>query len=588
MFGKMLKFLYHFVIGIFAILGVVVALAMVSAGLFIYRSMETPATPAPDLVLTATLEGPMEESAGGDPLQGLFHGSPASFGMMVDALDVASADPHIKGILLDVGRSELGFAQNEELRQALKRFRRTGRFAIAFADSFGEMDSATGAYHLATAFDEIWVQPVGLVGLTGIGIEGYFARDALSKLGISFDMRTRKDYKTAADMLTKSAMTPANRDMLESLVQDISATVLEDIVAARHIPLEKLETLVAKAPLTAEDALETHLIDGIAHSETVFEDTLSRAGSDADSMDLFDYLASHAPNVSGDQKNIALIYATGEIRRGTDGSMAPFSENTLGQAETVAAEIMDATDDENVAAIVLRVDSPGGSAVASETVRGAILRARASNIPVVVSMGNTAASGGYWIAMDANRIIAQNTTLTGSIGVLAGKPVAQELLTKLGVSWEGVSSGENALMWSPARPFTPEESTHIDTLVDAIYEQFKTRVAAARGLSPEEVEMVAQGRVWTGRQALGLHLVDGIGGLHEAWLAARETAGISRQQDVPLIPYARKDGILASLRRLFMDFRGLGFGNSHIRAWLGLMAGDASGTAHMQPINIGH
>ncbi len=565
MIGRMLRFLTHFVIGIFAILGVFVAIVMAAAGLFLYRSMEAPTAPAPALVLTATLEGPAPETAGPDPVMAFLQGGTGSFGSFVDGLDIAAADPRVKGVLLDVGRSELGMAQAEELRQALRRFRRTGRFAIAFADSFGEMEPATVPYYLATACDEIWVQPIGLIGLSGIGIESYFAKDALDRLGVSLDMRTRRNYKTAADSFTKSAMTAENREMLESLAADLSATLMGDIAEARQIPPEKLAELVADAPLSAEKGLDAHLIDGIAHSETVIEDALSRAGPDADSMDLADYLAENTPPRTKEQKTIALIHATGEIRRGADG-MDPFAGETLSASDIVAADIMDATDDETVAAIVVRVDSPGGSAVASETVRAAILRARSLRIPVVVSMGDVAASGGYWISMDADRILAQNTTLTGSIGVLAGKPVIKDLMARLGITWEGVSGPGNALMWTPARPFTESESARMDALLDDIYEQFKQRVGHARGLPPEAVEALAQGRVWTGRQALERRLIDGIGGLHEAWLAAREAAGISRQENVPLVPYARKDGLLDHVRRLLAGMRLWGVEGSRIRA----------------------
>ena len=589
MIGKMLKFVYHFVIGIFAILGVVVALAMVAVGVFIYRSMEAPRAPAPDLVLTATLEGPLEEGPGSDPFQALLHGASGSFGEIIEALDVAGTDSHVRGVVLDVGRSELGFAQNEELRQAIARFRQSGRFAIAFADSFGEMDSGTAAYHLASACDEIWLQPIGLVGLTGIAIEDYFAKDALAKIGVSFDMRKRREYKTAADALTENAMTPANREMLESLVADLSGTMMADIASARHIPSGKLDALVANAPLTAGEALGEKLIDGIAYSEIVFDDALARAGQDADSMNLLDYLAANRPDTSSD-KSIALIYATGEIGRGSGNGMDPFETSTLSQADAVANTIMDATDDESVAAIVLRVDSPGGSAVASETVRGAILRAKENSVPVIVSMGNTAASGGYWISMDANRILAENTTLTGSIGVLAGKPVGEELLKKLGVSWEGIAKGDNALMWSSARPFTAAESARIDALLDSTYGEFTARVAEARSLSPDEVEKIARGRVWTGKQALGLKLVDGIGGLHEAWLAAREVAGISDSETTPLVPYAESGGVWQSIRQLLSDARNWGLESSRIGVVLhrliGIFSAPQAGTARMPEISV--
>jgi protease-4 len=522
--------LRRFLVGLFATIGVLALIVVGAVASLVWRYWpDRPSLPA-QFVLTADWRQPIAEEAGPPDLLDFRLTLSPTVSEVVLALDAAGKDPRVKGLVARLDGTRHGFAVAQELRDAVRRFRASGRFAIAYADSFGELGPGNEGYYLATAFDEIHLQPVGLVGLTGLMAEVPLAQGLLANLGIELEVAKREEYKTALESFTQSELTPANREMLNGLLDDLGRQLVAGIADGRELDPAEVQRLIDRGPLTGEEALAGRLIDRIAHEDEILADARARAG-DADTIELADYAAQRPSGAAA--AKVALVRAAGLIRRGEDGVGLEIA------ADDLADTLSDAADDEAIRAVLLRIDSGGGSAVASETVARGVRRVRAAGKPVIVSMGNAAASGGYWIAMDATRIVAQPATLTGSIGVLAGKPTLEGVWEKLGVNWAQIPRGTNAAIWSVNQPYSPQARARVEAILDAIYGSFKEGVARGRSLPPEKVEAVAKGRVWTGEQAKGLGLVDEVGGLDAALAAVRRELRLPEQAelDVELLPY---------------------------------------------------
>lgn len=428
---------------------------------------------------------------------------------LVLGLDRAREDARVVGLLLVLDDTRHGLAVARELREAVLRVRSAGRFAIAWSDSYGELGAGNEGYYLASAADTVALQPVGQLGVTGLLIETPYARALLDRLGIEPVVSRRTEYKTAFEFATEREPTAAGRAMLQTLLESLSATMTAEIAQTRRLAPDVAAHLLGSGPYPAGEALALGLVDRVAFRDEIEAEALGRAGPGAELVDIERYLAQGAPD-RDEPATVALIRAAGPVVRGSDELVT-----TIG-ADDLAASLAAAVNDPSIHGIILRLDTPGGSAVASETAAREIRRAVAAGKPVVVSMGNQAASGGYWIAKDASRIVAQPTTLTGSIGVVAGKPVLAGAWEALGIRWDQVARGENAALWSINTPFPEHGRARLERLVDTLYEEFKSGVARGRGLTLEEVEAVAKGRIWTGSQALDHRLVDRLGGLLEA------------------------------------------------------------------------
>lgn len=507
----------RFLVGLLATIGALGILVVVGLAVLVWRFLpERPPFPA-RFVLTADWGEALSETVGPPDLLDLQLLPKPTVSDVVLALDAAAKDPRVAGLAVRLGDARHGFAATQELRDAVRRFRASGRFAVAFADSFGELGPGNEAYYLATAFDEIHLQPVGLVGLTGLMAEVPLARELLASLGVELEVAKREQYKTALESFTQSELTPPNREMLEGLVGGLQRQLVAGIAEGRKLAPEEVERLIDRGPFTAEEALASRLVDRVDYPDQALGIAENRAGPGAGRVELADYIAEQ-PSTSG--TGVALIRAAGMIRRGDHGVGAEIA------AEDLAGALMDAAEDAGTRAVVLRIDTGGGSAVASETVARAVQRVQAAGKPVIVSMGNATASGGYWIAMGADHIVAQPGTITGSIGVIAGKPILSGAWGKLGVNWAGIGRGAHADMWSVNQPYSPEARARVEAILDAIYGSFKAGVARGRSLPPERVDEIAKGRVWIGAEAKGLGLVDELGGLAEALAAARRELGL--------------------------------------------------------------
>lgn len=449
---------------------------------------------------------------------------------VVEALHRAADDDQVAGLVAHVGAQQPTLAQSEEIRAAVAELRAAGKPAVCWTESFGELVAGNVTYHLASAFEQIWLQPSGDVGLVGLRAEAVFLKDALGKLGVEPQLGQRYEYKTAADTFLRSSMTEANREMTERLVASSMESIVRDVAAGRGLTESEVRAAVDVAPLSSAEALERRLVDRVGYRDEVYDDLRGRLGEvELKFVERYrkSTLAQAGASVSRRKKPVvALVHASGPVHLGRS-SATPLSGRSIG-SDTVGAALRAAASDEAVKAVVLRVDSPGGSYVASDTIRREVLALRRTGRPVVASMANVAASGGYFIAMPADHVLAGAGTITGSIGVLAGKQVIREALDRVGIHRESVSDGRYAEMFSSDRPFDTEEWDRLEQWLDRVYDDFTSKAAEDRGMPVESLRAVARGRVWTGADALSHGLVDELGGLEQAIAAACSRADVAR------------------------------------------------------------
>lgn len=442
---------------------------------------------------------------------------------LVDSLDHAAQDNRIKGLIARMEDGDFALSHSYELRAAIKRFRAAGKFAYIYSSSYGEGGGGLGRYYLASAFDQIWMQPLGMIAITGVSAEIPFAKETLQKIGLTPQFFQRREYKSAFESVTSDQISSANKEAMTALVADIRKEFLREVPAERKISAAQFEVLINKGLIMADEAVKAKLIDRADYGDVLLEEVAKKVYGKADAdlinfVDIDVYINQAHPAISSmalRKSKVALVYASGAIMpSGAEGG--GFGGEHIAAADEIAPVLHEISKDESIEAVIVRVDSPGGSPTASESILRGIEKVRAAGKPVIVSMGSAAASGGYWIASSADRIFAAPTTLTGSIGVVGGKMVIDGLSDKIGVNWERIEWGQNAGIWSMSKPFTASESERMNAMLDHVYEAFKDRVAKGRKMDSKEVEKIAKGRVWSGKRALEVGLVDEIGGLTEA------------------------------------------------------------------------
>jgi protease-4 len=560
------------VLAVIGLLSILVLAGLIYGVSRVYVAAHAPPPPIKEgTVLTLTVEGPFIEEA---PIRtgftSLLTGRSRKLREIVDGIDHAATDRKIKGLVLKLDASA-GMAQTQELRAAIKRFRAGGKFVYAFADDYGESAAGNGQYYLASACDQIWLQPMGQAMLTDVMFESPFLKDAFAKLDVDPQFAKRAEYKTAPETYTERGFTPAAREMMEGLANDLTLQLVTDLSASRSLPADAVRALLARGPLTTEEAVQTKLIDHAGYADEVVAAAKKASGADVPTVSLPDYY-QRAVSDDTSNANVALVYEVGEIERvggPIDPSTPPRGRD---QGNTVIRGFTEAIKNPSIKAIVLRVDSPGGSVTGSESLRRMVVRAKQAGKKVVVSMGAVAASGGYWISADADKIVAEPATLTGSIGVFSGKFAIGKGLANLGITSDRTASGPFAAMDSPFTSFTPEQLQRLNATIDVVYDAFVSRVAEGRNLPPGTVASSAKGRVWSGQQAKQLGLVDSLGGLSEALDVARNTAGIASDQPTvvkiypePLSPFQT---IMAIVR-----------GDADVQGDLGQALGDLGGPA---------
>ncbi|GII55787.1 putative protease IV SppA (endopeptidase IV) [Planotetraspora thailandica] len=487
------------------------------------------------LVLELDLTEGLSEGPPSDPLGAVLSMRRARLTDVLSGLKRARTDPRVRGLVVKIGGNPLGLGMVQELRAAVSRLREAGKSTIAFAETFGEFGAGTVPYYLASAFEKVYLQPSGDVGLTGVTLEQRFLRDALAKAGVEYQLGQRHEYKTAANMFTQNRMTEAHRESAARIAESVTEQITAGIAAARSLEPAHVRELIDRGPFLGQEAVEAGLVDALKYRDEVYAEAL---GSDAHLLYVSRYakaasLAKRLPHPGEDV--VALVHGSGAIRLGRSGRSPLGGGGAMG-SDTMCAALRSARWDNKVKAIVFRVDSPGGSYVASDAIWREVVLAREAGKPVIVSMGDVAASGGYFVSMGADVIVAQPGTLTGSIGVFGGKPVVGELLGRLGVVTEAVSEGANASMFSPTREFSDEQWERVNTWLDRIYDDFVGKVARGRNMTRERAHELARGRVWTGADARESGLVDELGGVEDALTIARERAGLSRSAVVRTYP----------------------------------------------------
>jgi protease-4 len=547
-------------VGVLAGVGALTILALLAAGAWYWKDK---ASVPERLVLEVDFERGVVENVPDEPVGRYLLKRFLVLRDVTEALNRAAEDRRVVGLVARVGAPGMGMAQIQEIRDAVAAFRGKGKPAIAYAETLGEFAPGNGAYYLATAFDRIYLQPSGSVGLTGLISNTSFLRGTLDKLGILPRLARRKEYKTLVNRLTEKKYTEPHREANRSILASLFGQILEGISGARTLPVEEVRSLADRGPFPGKEAVEAKLVDGLAYRDEVYEKVRQTAGEDARFLDLDDY-SRRVGSPPGNGETIALIYGVGGIRRGKS-RYDPASGRFFLGPDTVGDAFRSAVEDKEVRAILFRVDSPGGSHVASDTIWREVVRAREAGKPVIVSMGNVAGSGGYYISMAADRIVAQPGTLTGSIGVFAGKMVTTSFWEKVGVSWDEVHTGENADMWIWTRDYSERQWERVQGVLDRIYGEFTEKAATGRGMPKEKLLEVAKGRVWTGEDAKALGLVDELGGFPAALRLAREAAGIPPETGVRVKVFPERRPRWRTLLEDLLDPRRGGASESLVR-----------------------
>ncbi|OBK24569.1 signal peptide peptidase SppA [Mycobacterium asiaticum] len=504
-------------------------------------------------VLELDLRSTPPETSGFDPLAIITGGGrQLSLRDAVTAIHRGAEDPRVVGLIAQVQLPPSPIGAVQELRDAIAAFSAV-KPSLAWAETY----PGTLSYYLASAFREVWMQPSGSVGLIGFASNAMFLRDALDKAGIEAQFVARGEYKSAANLFTEDGFTDAHREAVTAMLGSLQDQVWQAVAESRHIETATLDELADRAPLLRGDAVSSGLVDRIGYRDEAYARMAEWVDPHANSED-FDadlkpprmYLARYAgaarsrlappvPSIPGRRAKpiIAVVTVAGAIVNGRGGPQGlPIGPSNAG-GDTIAAALREVAAEEAVSAIVLRVDSPGGSVTASETIWREVKRARERGKPVVASMGSVAASGGYYVSMGADAIVANPGTITGSIGVITGKLVVRDLKDRLGVGSDTVRTNANADAWSIDAPFTPEQQAHREAEADLFYTDFVQRVADGRNLTTDEVDVVARGRVWTGADALERGLVDELGGFRTAVRRAKVLAGLDADTDVRVLSY---------------------------------------------------
>lgn len=532
-------------------------------------------------VLGIPLDGHMDDVSLQNPFLAKFMPPETSLIDFLRSVNYAKTDDRVQAIAVRLRDGDYGLTQIETIRNAIIDFRASGKKAYIYTDDFGSYSSGMGEYWIATAFDEIWIQPMGIVSLTGLRIEQAFFNEALDKIGVEMQTERRKEFKTAPDAYLRDSMSEEHIIAMRAIMGDMMDTMVGQMAKSRNLNINILKEAINTSPLLAEEALALNLVDKVGYIDE-FDDRINLAHQAQIKVQETAQVDGEKPVISATQNaervqfvpldrykieqekvfsedlgeiKIATVFVKGAIldMPQNASSASPFAflvPQEMADAQKIAGSIQMAAEDPNIKVIVLRIDSPGGSPNASETIRRAVVKAKKQGKYVIASMADTAASGGYWIAVDADTILAGNLTLTGSIGVFGGKPDLSAMWEKIGVNWQALEYGQNAAMWSSNTPYSDTERARLNAMMDHVYASFTSRVAQGRDMTAAEVERVAKGRVWTGLDAKTENLVDGLGGFEAAMALAADKAGIADWHSTRIMAMPLQDDPLSDIAKL--------------------------------------
>ena len=527
--------MWRFIVGLLATVGTLTLLEIGGCAAFLASAPFTTKPLPQNVVLSLDLRDVPSESTSSSLLGGDLFGGKRDIVETVQLLWQAADDPRVVGMFVDIGDESAGLGRVQELRQAIAHFRGKGKFALGFAESLGSGGTHFSDYYLASALEQIWLQPSGSFAVAGLAIETPFIKDGLDRLGVKVEGGKRYEYKSAPDTFLDTAYPPPARENLQQLLDSLYGQFVSDVARERNIEPAKLRQLIDSVPFDSEKTRQERLVDRIGYRADALDEVATRAGKSRTLVTLADYANDPSrPKPRGD--TVALVRITGAIMSGSP-NRGPLDDDNIATSEDIVDALDQAASAKEVKAIVLRIDSPGGTYPAADAIADAVGRARSAGKPVIVSMGDVAASGGYMAAMRADVIVAQPTTITASIGVFGIWPVATGLLASLGVNVERLSVGTNAGMYSVFQPPTAAQRAAIQRQLDEIYADFTRQVGEARKLEGGRLDAAARGRVFSGIDAKKAGLIDELGGLQLALNIAKAKGGIDESRQVELRAY---------------------------------------------------
>ena len=536
--GKVLLIGGGIVLAVFLVAVIAIALAA--------SSMNKP-TVADNSVLVLDVSGSLPDYAANNSLTQIFTGGQTeSFSNLLAELRKAKVDTRVSAILLDINFPGIGWGKADELREAIADFKKSGKPTYAYLEMGSNKE-----YYIATAADKIYVPPTGDLFITGFAAQAQFYKGSLDKLGVVMEDVHVGKYKSLNESFTRKDHSPEAEEVVNAILDDYYGRVVNAVAEARQKSPEDVKAIIDNAPYNAIDAQKQNLIDGAKYRDEVYRELKNRLGY-KDTDDLRLTTSSQYKNVTPESlglnggERVAIVFASGLITSGKSSNGTFGGAQTMG-SDTISQAIKDAADDNSVKAIVLRVDSGGGSALASDLMWHTLEYAKTKK-PVVTSMGDVAASGGYYIACNSNRIVAEPSTVTGSIGVVLSKPALGGIYDWLGITNQTISRGKHAEIFATDRQWTDDERAVFQKNANFFYwDNFVPKVAAGRGKSVEQIHEVAQGRVWTGFQAKDKGLVDEFGGLNRAVEVAKELANLPADKDVKRVVFPAPQSLLASI-----------------------------------------
>ena len=527
--------MWRFIVGLLATVGTLTLLGIGGCAAYLASGPFTAKALPQNVVLTVDLRDVPSESTSSSLLGGDLFGGKRDIIETVQLLWQAADDPRVVGLFVDIGDESAGLGRVQELRQAIAHFRGKGKFAVGFAESLGSGGTHFSDYYLASALEQIWLQPSGGFAVAGLAIETPFIKDGLDRLGVRIEGGKRYEYKSAPDTFLDTAYPPPARENLQQLLDSLYGQFVSDVARERNIEPAKVRQVIDSVPFDSEKARQERLVDRVGYRSDALDEVTTRAGKNRTLATLSDYANDPSrPKPRGE--TVALVRITGAIVSGSP-SRGPLDDDTIATAEDVVDALDQAATAKEVKAIVLRIDSPGGTYPAADAIADAVGRARSAGKPVIVSMSDVAASGGYLAALRADVIVAQPTTITASIGVFGIWPVATGLLASLGVNMERLSVGTNAGMYSVFQPPTTAQRAAIQRQLDEIYVDFTRQVGEARMLEGNRLDAAARGRVFSGIDAKKAGLIDELGGLQLALKIAKAKGGIDESRQVELRAY---------------------------------------------------
>ncbi|HEY1721647.1 MAG TPA: S49 family peptidase [Magnetospirillaceae bacterium] len=525
-----MRFLGRLIVIVLAVIGGFMVLGTVFMTVAAVSSSREKPLPA-HMVLSLNLDNGVVETRPDSPLARFANHDVTVLSELVQTLDRAANDPRVNALVVRLDGAPMGMAAAQEVRDAVTAFRRSGKRAVVFSEELGGFGGSTIAAYVSSAFKEVWLQPSGTYGLSGFMLQSPFIKNTLDMLGVQPQFSGRWEYKSAIEMFTHEKFSKEAHETMDGLVAAWTNQAVDGIAASRGLKAEDVRALMDKGILFSDEAKAAGLIDRAGYWDEL-DKSLTEDGSAMISVNSYATRLGPRPEAV----KVALIVGAGPVTSG-GGDGGPLGNDNSMAAGRVTQAFRDAVKDPDVKAILFRIDSPGGSYTASDAIWREVNNARAAGKPVVVSMGDVAASGGYFAAMSADRIVAEPGTITGSIGVFAGKFVLADLWKKLGVTWDEVHQGANSGMWSQNQPFTPAGWERLNAMLDHVYADFTDKAEKARKIDAKDMDAVARGRVWPGDKAKEIGLVDENGGYAEAFVAVRRLARLPSQMPLRLAPF---------------------------------------------------